>query len=581
MLKLPAFQLWHSPEKADYISYLNYITAFVANDRNWSARINDFALQFESPELQLRARLALVSNQALRAIVRSATEMFNQDLSEIPLMQPMTSIDKLAAQIKFSQQFSPFIAGSKRFVSTADIDRELGSRVDRLIQDTNAMRFAGGGEREVAKNHGWIFSDFLAPLHNAVVCFREVVCTADIPWCLCFDELELAHDDTRNLLFTYLRGSDPIFYFKLATVPFIRDISAFQSKTAPTPQHDFSVVELWNVKKDQSDQFMYQLANSALKQQLANSPLKQKGLNDASIETVLGNSLEYRIESNQTNRSYSRKSAFFSYFLALADTDPTFRRYLEEREIGVHDFFQMSEERRAAIFRKVQNIVVLRSAFRPTPREANVRPGRTVSRRRSSRGFIYSGAQTIVQLCDNNPRFLLAILSPLIKEFEKTQTRVKPEIQLEAVSQVSQQLWSVLKGEAIFPPHAGIKSVGELIRRLGRFFEAEIHTEPFNGDPVLSFTLPPTAPSSLIEAVGYGIREGALLLGGEYTGSYLRDGLGEKRVRLAYLFAPDFLLPLMLGRARHVEAMLRPRTVSKRPVQSSLQPDLFGGKRHE
>ncbi|MCZ4093645.1 hypothetical protein O3W52_27975 [Ensifer psoraleae] len=119
-------------------------------------------------------------------------------------------------------------------------------------------------------------------------------------WCLCFDELELAHKSIRNTLFSYLRGADPTFYFKLATVPFVDDISEFQAENAPKTQHDFAVIELWNVKKDQKSSFM---------QSLAASVLEKRGIAGIGLEKILGNS--DRILEEATEGRYSNESKFF------------------------------------------------------------------------------------------------------------------------------------------------------------------------------------------------------------------------------------------------------------------------------
>lgn len=565
MLKLPAFERWDNATKSNFS--LNYISAFISNDRNWSSRINDFALQFSSLELQSRARLALISNQALRAVLRSMAEVFDQSFNSIPILGAFRLEDPLLAEVTFSRQFSEFISTDRKLLSIVDIQRALGDRIDRLIEDANAMRFTGETEQELSKKHRWIFSEFLSPLDRAVTIFREITRLMEAPWCLCFDELELAHQDIRNLLFSYLRGSNPSFYFKLATVPFIEDISAFRALNAPIMQHDFSVIELWNVKKEQGAEFMRQLAQSLL---------ERRHMGDVTLEQVLGDSLDARARGEVTGR-YSEGSKFFEHFLALADQDPSFRRFLADRKIGVHDFYKMSENRRAAIFRKIQSVVVLRSTFLPKARPSNIARQDTRSRRRKTRGSVYSGAQDVIDMCDNNPRFLLAVLDPLVSEYGRTMTRVKPELQLEAITQVANQVTAVLKGEAIYPSSYQLKSVADLVQRLGRFFQSEVHDGLFNPDPVLSFTINEAAPEALVRAVGFAIREGAMLLEGDYVGSYLLNGLSDKRVRLAYLFAPDYLLPLTLGRSRNLDGLVN----SKRPKPKDAQSDFFSGERDD
>ncbi|MCZ4093644.1 ORC-CDC6 family AAA ATPase [Sinorhizobium psoraleae] len=77
MLKMSAFEAWESPDKEDISRSLNYLTAFIANDRNWSSRVNDFAAQLDDQELQDVARRAVISNQVLRSIIKTASEVFS------------------------------------------------------------------------------------------------------------------------------------------------------------------------------------------------------------------------------------------------------------------------------------------------------------------------------------------------------------------------------------------------------------------------------------------------------------------------------------------------------------------------
>lgn len=562
MLKMSAFEAWDSPDKEDISKNLDYLTAFIANDRNWSSRVNDFAAQFEDIELQDVARRAVISNQVLRSIVKTASEVFRSGHVHDHLRS--NGVDPLEAEIRFSRLTGKQILGSEGYLSTADVDFAFSSRSDAFITDVNAMRYVGITEKEVLNNNKWVFSDFLAPLRAVAQAFNHIVDMPHLKWCLCFDELELAHKSIRNTLFSYLRGADPSFYFKLATVPFVDDISEFQAENAPKTQHDFAVIELWNVKKDQKSSFMHSIAASVLRKQ---------GVTGIGIEKVLGNS--DRVFEELSEARYSNGSKFFHNFLDLADHDPSFRDYMAKRGTGVHDFYTMTEDRRAAVFRKIQGIVLVRNAFRRRVRGSNISAQHHIVRRTGARGQIYSGSQNIIDLCDNNPRFLLAVLDPLIAEFKRTGRQISPEQQIDSISQVSKQVTSVLKGEGIHPPYARIDSVYRLIQRIGDFFADQIHGPIFNPDPVLSFTISKDAPPALTKAIAYAIREGALLLEGDYAGSYLRDGLADKRMRLAYLFAPDFLLPIMLGREKSIEGILRPTDSKRRRHDAGGQEDLF------
>jgi hypothetical protein len=211
MLKLSAFRAWERPDRDDFLPNLTYISAFVSNDRNWSSRINDFASQFESPELQRYARLALVSNQALRAIVKSVAEVLNNKFDGAPIFRDAPQFDSLHAEIQFSQRFSTQLLDGKKLVSTADLEHELGRRVDKLIEDTNAMRSAREDERTIAQKHRWIFSEFLAPLHSAVSYFREATGLEEPQWCLCFEER--IRFSTSNLQPFLLLRTFPLFKY--------------------------------------------------------------------------------------------------------------------------------------------------------------------------------------------------------------------------------------------------------------------------------------------------------------------------------------------------------------------------------
>jgi hypothetical protein len=256
-------------------------------------------------------------------------------------------------------------------------------------------------------------------------------------------------------------------------------------------------------------------------------------LKDISLEQLLGSSYEallrdelpVEIVENAIGK-YAFGSKFFDRFMFFADVDASFRAFLSNRGIGVRVFFRMTEDRRAAIFRKIQNIVVVRAAFWPRERRTSIQrndPKPPTLRRRASRGFVCAGWQNVIELCDNNPRFLLAVLDPVVLTFRRTERAVAPEQQLSAVLEVSKQVASVLESEGLSVTYARMTNVYDLLRRLDNFFKQQIHGRYFNPDPVLSFRVSHEAPEFLIKAIGFAVREGAMLLEGEYTGSYFRD----------------------------------------------------------
>ena len=564
MLKVSAIEAMNNtiPQR-DAVS-ADYVSAFVANDRNWSSRISDFAAQLESQELQDFARRAIYLNECLRAIMKTASEVLQSKTFSQAVGESQYRGDYVSAEANFAQKAGLFLFDDGYQFSTADLDIKLNRRALDLINDVNSRRATGTSETEIASRNKWIFDDFLSPLSMCANMFNENLGIGNTRWCLSFDELELAPADIRNMLFSFLRGADPLFYFKLAIVPLLDDVSAFQAEAAPKSVHDYDVIELWNVRKAKKNEFMYRLANSTI---------RNAGLPDATVEQILGRS--ERVFYDRGDGKYSNDSAFFLNFIELADNDPTFRAYMAKRNMGIHDFYRMNEEQRAALFRKIQAIVLVRNSFWKKSRPSNSRSNIPVRRRPSSRSFVYSGSDVVVEMCDNNPRFLLAVLEPLIAEFSKDGKRVGADSQLDAIRQVSNQIFAVLRGEGIHPKYMQVGSVYDLVSRIGESFKNEIHGEEFNADPVLSFTVPEDASPSISRAIAYGLREGAFLLEGQYDGSYLRDGVRDKRLRLTYLFAPEFTLPLMLGRQRQLDTILRGR-VSKKRYSNPNQPDFFG-----
>lgn len=358
-------------------------------------------------------------------------------------------------------------------------------------------------------------------------------------WAFLFDEFEIAPKFLLDSIINGMRSSAKKIMYKVALVP-----CGFHQKlkSSSSSMNDYTVVELWYVKKGESNKFCRSLLKTRYQ------------IEDP--ERIFGNTI---FGSNKT----SDKSKWLREFNELKNKDVSFGTYLHSQKI---DYFKELESENAAsnLMRKMAPIVAFRNAFL---NKNGKRKGR-----RSLTEF-YTGWEAIARISEGNPRWLISVLNSLVTN--DVDKRIPKSKQMDKIKLATDAYCAMLK---TIPSknNMGISSdvpIFSLMEKIGNYFNSRFIDEDFR----------PSQPNTFIidKAVGSEV-EASLMIAWNYGaivavdtensfGSY--DNLIGMRFRLSFLTTPMFELPLRTDKSISLSLVLQDK--KEEPKESVFQGELF------
>jgi energy-coupling factor transporter ATP-binding protein EcfA2 len=401
-----------------------------------------------------------------------------------------------------------------------------------------------------------------------------------IPWAaprlaVLFDEVELAPDSLQTLLLSYLRHSEEGVLFKLAISPYMGGAKQLSDRVRASPMNDYDPVDLGSFDSERLRDFSEDFfVASALR----------RGLGPVSLVEALGPSALNPVPIGRNSDAVYKGSSFQARKLrSLAQKDGSFADYLEGlgADLGSSASGVGSDE--LAPFRKVRQVALLRESFLSDVNAS----GRRIKTKNDSRR-LYTGAETVVKICEGNPRRLSFIYSLLLDGLS-SDGRVPRGVQMAAVDSTQAAFKSFLRGlrvskEAALALPRGVLSFLDL---LGQIFHDEIVSAEFNPDPVGSFTVHSSASELVEEIVARAVNAGALV----QLSSADERGLGAvspnmapvetsrgKRFRLSFLLSPGYGLPVRVSRQRSLETLLHQTRESKSGAKKRSATSMLDGQ---
>jgi hypothetical protein len=125
--------------------------------------------------------------------------------------------------------------------------------------------------------------------------------------------------------------------------------------------------------------------------------------------------------------------------------------------------------------------------------------------------------------------------------------------------------------------HGSIRGLGmRLIENVGRAMERALLDRAFTPDPVLSFVVDDALSADVRAWLSIAVNVGALVPVDTDSSSPLAEIRGE-RLRLAYLLAPRFSLPLRVGRSVPLSSLLSAHPPAG---EEPMNPQLLLGSDH-
>jgi hypothetical protein len=402
---------------------------------------------------------------------------------------------------------------------------------------------------------------FLAAARIAIEAFGQIVGEGGGRWAFLFDELELAPRWSLEELVRSLRSIDDRFLFKLSLSPFSDDIGLLKDALSPMEGNDFEAIPLWYAHKEQGYEFCTALLEGML---------RARNMEPVEPAQLLGRSeFESLAEPGRRRVSlYGPGSIAHRRFTSLAETDHTFRNYLEAQNIDLSQLEHLDESERAAEVRKITAIVATRSAYRAPDEGGGSDHARIRSRKRPA---LYQGASSLFAMVEGNPRWFIGIVSSLLQDLTKP-TRIPASSQGPAIWRAISRFRALLR--TIPGPNlpAGRRSRGILsvLDRVGQYFFERVAVDDFNPDPPGTFIVDSNISDALERSLAEALNAGALVYVPDEQSELILRSLRGKRFRLSYLLAPLYKLPIRLGRDVALGRILVPEREERGPDQNEL-----------
>lgn len=359
-------------------------------------------------------------------------------------------------------------------------------------------------------------------------------------WGLCFDELEIAPKWLQLDLLDKLRSSDQNILFKLTTAPIVslvNELGEISYRPEAREEQDFKVIRTW-ICNDYDNK-----AWTDFCKKITLDKLRKREIH-CEIDYLFGkDNIDRNLELTYKKmgsvlKPYSKGSLSWTIFRDLAITDPSFNRFLTNKEINPTNPIPLNDDQIDSIFRKIKPLVVFRYQFMSI--------GRMRSRKNPS---LYYGVPFLYELCDGNPRALMAILDIFISNVRySTKNEIEPikiNLQSKIISQFSNNYLKIITSNPESNKEikkGNYSNLGDLIGLVGQHFFSSIVTNPFTMDPIGSFIVDENVPIKIRELIELGVQHGAIIYL-DPREAISENGVLGKTFRLSYLLHPNFKLP--------------------------------------
>ncbi|MHC2276711.1 hypothetical protein ACVI1J_003484 [Bradyrhizobium diazoefficiens] len=261
----------------------------------------------------------------------------------------------------------------------------------------------------------------------------------------------------------------------------------------------------------------------------------------------------------------------------MLERDVAFGQFIEDRRINLDEMHLGNENQRAGRARKYIWQVACRLAYGPLSpftRRDSSQGERPPSRK--ALADIYLGYDSLLTMCEGNPRITISLMRPLVRRYFGTSKVIPFEDQAALVEETIAKYVSLLSTIRVVDPENNIQnmSIIDLLEVMGGFFSSEVNGPAFKAEPLLTFQIDNAVPKEYVDAIGAAINQGAFVMLSDESGLFDHGSIKGARLRFSYLLCPLYHLPLTIGgqvQLSRVLSIRRPRS-SRRAL---TQDDLF------
>jgi energy-coupling factor transporter ATP-binding protein EcfA2 len=543
MLQGQALETWNHPLATTYRGAIDFTGIFIPTDVSWNAQLLSLGRGFTEPQAELLARAAFTTH-VLRSMVL-AIEYRTKPRSDRERQHFRRVVLEKNVETTFVRELSMAWRIDVPLPSLAALKYALSARLSLIRELASAEEHQpalGRGERLAVMPY--LHLHYMQSAAQGIELFDDLVNESGARWAFLFDELELAPKWLTDELIRSLRSVDERFLFKLSISPFTSSVGHFTSPQSPKAGHDYDAIPLWYAHKEEGYDFCRRLLESML---------VEAGAPSTDVREILGPSeFDARGDRGPTP-AYTPGSRLQKRIVRMAESDVSFRRYLEMKQINPQKLHELSEDERAAEVRKIAPVLAVREAFR-TP--AGPRGARQQVRSRKN-PRLYAGTASMFAIVEGNPRWLIGIVSRLLDDPSMGKGSINASRQSQEIQAAASRFRALLKTIPC-PPFAQNRPRGVLsvIDPVGEYFFDAVVLSEFSADPPGSFIVDANASPELVDGLGKALNAGALVYVPDAGGELILESLRGKRFRLSYLLAPHYGLPLRLGRPVALSAVL-------------------------
>ncbi len=519
MLQGEALDAWQGKEAKEYRCKIDFKGVFIPTDRVWKEQIDALIDNLEDGVL---ISTALFTTHVLHHIAKT----FEYEIKKIPKCGAIEEFIKELAEV---WQLNLDSYSFRSLLAALSIRKSEIPRIANVIKYTDDVTF---GDFATKNDYQYLFIDFIQVISSSMELFAQMANGDCYNWALLFDELELAPVCIVEKLIKALRGSNDRLFFKLSMAPFTPDISIVNDIFSAMEGNDHDIIKLWSAKKIHADK--------EFPRKLLVSMLKERGITGLDPGQVFGRP---KLELHET------------IFRTAWERDPTFVNYLKHKNIDVSNISNLPPELKDSIVRKAAPLLRIRNIARNKQKLGG--PAKYASLK--ALPDYYAGADQLFTILENNPRWFIGVISPLLDEFIATKKKIPTFRQLQEIQSAMEKFIHLLKTipspiqQAANMP-AGIEFTIDLI---GTYFKKNTILSPFKDQPHGSFNVDNKIPKQLRQSLGAALNAGAIVeVEGGSDNDFINDLIG-RRFRLSYLLAPTYRQPLILMAAVSLTKILK------------------------
>jgi hypothetical protein len=568
MLTLPALLGWSNPEREVLASKLNYLSIYIPSSLTWNADYRRFSGGQLSEDVGNLVSISLFRHNVLFSLLNTWVDAASPEVQRDDRLARFSLPIGSDREAKLVRDLAKQWELDLPIASIGGLRQSISERL-RLLQKLSVhAAHIDTTVAELLQKYDFLSAHLLDDC-SGFADFISAAYQRDQKFALCFDEVEIAPDAIAEAIIRMPRSIDQRFLVKFSAAPYVGVSAKLRDSTAPTQREDYRFVLLSSFSAKETRRFSESLFSSVA----SNYGFQGKA------SDILGTSLideEPHRDGKESESPYRTRGAYQRRFAGLADTDPSFADYVEQKQINVEDLSKGTENERAALIRKIIWPVVIREEFLFRPE----RPSRRRLRTATAVSDIYTGAGSLFAVCEGNPRQIIGLMEPMLRNLGRSDidAKIKRSVQKQMLERTISAYFALVSTVPINKSYQNVHSLVDMISIIGSYFRETVLGRSFNPDPVLSFEVDGDLPTPIKELVGRGINLGAFVLADVTKSGETPYRLGDitgLKARLSNMFAPHFRLPLASGRTLRLSTILK-RAETTRPSQPLLE--LFGEK---